>query len=192
MGYLRRVSICGLVVASLALPATAQSERYPTDIELQHLVQELRQSIADLQASGIYDDRRTPAEQQAISAFADAWAEVDPAIAPFLGEWTAIEESLYIYPAATRGEVCILDIYLDDGDFYTGQVRNSRVYTDQNLVFLLDSGYLGSTFVYDDQPGIYEYAHPRPLPDPSEALRQYYPEAVAAFEEAGCLVGIPQ
>jgi hypothetical protein len=186
----RLSSLFGLALATLALPAMAQLQRFPTDAELQQLIQEFRQQFPELQAS--YEDRRTPAEQQAVSNFSDAWAEVDPDIAPFLGEWTAVEESLYIYPAATRGEVCVLDIYLNEGDFYKGQVRDGKVYTDRNLVFLLDSGYLGSTFVYDDEPGLYGYANPRPLPNPVEALGQYYPEAVAAFEDAECLVGLPQ
>ena len=71
-------------------------------------------------------------------------------------------------------------------------MHDGRVYTGQNLVFLLDNNFLGSMYVYDDQPGIYEYANPRPLPNPSEELGKYYSEAVAAFEASGCLVGLPQ
>ena len=90
------------------------------------------------------------------------------------------ENALYHYPR------CILDIYLEQGDFYIGQVRDGKVYTDQNLVLLLDSGCLANMFVYDDQPGIYEYANPRPLPNSSEALGRYYPAAVTAFETSDC------
>ena len=111
-----------LVLACLTLPAEAQSERYPTETELQQLAQELRQKIPELENSGFYNDRRSFEEWQEISVYVDAWAEVDPEIAPFLGEWGAIEESLYIYPSTTTGEVCILDIYLDLGNFYTRPV----------------------------------------------------------------------
>ena len=188
---LANLSVGGVVLMSLALPSIAQSERFPTDVEMAPLVQEMRQRRPDLQASGFYTDRRTLAEQWFVDEFANTWAAVDPAIAPYLGEWTAIEESLYIYPSTTPGEVCVLDIYLDLGDFYTGQVRDGRVYTTNNLVFLLDGDFLGSTFVVDSQPGIYEYAHPRPLPDPAESLGEYYPELVTQFAAANCVTGLP-
>ncbi|MBD2110236.1 MULTISPECIES: hypothetical protein [Cyanophyceae] len=185
-------SVLALALVSLAQPAIAQSERYPNATELQQLAEELRRKIPDLQASGFYSDRRTFEEWQERSAYAEAWADVDPAIAPFLGEWTAIEESLYIYPSALRGGVCILDIYQDQSKFYTGQVRDNKLHTDQNVVFFLDNNFLGNVSVYENQPSLYEYAHPRPLPSSSEELRQFYPETVAAFEAAGCLVGLPQ
>ena len=169
----------------------AQAERYPTEAELQQLLQDFRESIPTLEATGIYTDRRTPAEREARDAYADAWAEVDGAIAPYLGEWTAIEESLYLYPAADEGEVCILDIHLDLGDFYRGEVRNGKVYTTINHVLFLDSNYLNSASVYDAQPDSYAYANPRPLPESLEQLEQYYPEMVAAFREAECLTGLP-
>lgn len=192
---MRQLQIGGvwvLVLASLAQPSIAQSERYPTTIELQQLAQELRRKIPDLQASGFYSDRRTFDEWQERLAYAEAWADVDPAIAPFLGEWTAIEESLYIYPATARGGVCIIDISQDKSKLYTGQVSNGKLYTDQSQVFFLDNNFLGNVSVYENQPSLYEYAHPRPLPNSSAELRQYYPETAAAFEASGCLVGLPQ
>ncbi|MBW4460344.1 MAG: hypothetical protein KME47_08910 [Nodosilinea sp. WJT8-NPBG4] len=192
MRQLQLGSVWVLVLASLAQPAIAQSERYPTATELQQLAQELRRKIPDLQASGFYSDRRTFEEWQERSAYAEAWADFDPAIAPFLGEWTAIEESLYIYPATARGGVCVLDVYLDESKFYTGQVRDGKLYTDQNQVFFLDDNFLGNASVSENQPSLYEYAYPLPLPNPSEELGQYYSETVTAFEASGCLVGLPQ
>lgn len=181
----------GYLLIGLISPAIAQSDRFPTDAEQQALVQQMRQRLPELQSSGFYRDYRTLAEQWVVTEMVSAWMAIDPAIAPYLGEWTAIEESLYIYPSATPGEVCVLDIYLDEGDFYMGQVQDGKVYTTNNLIFLQDSGYLGNAFIYDGQPGIYEYAHPRPLVDPVTALGEYYPEAIAAFEAANCLVGLP-
>ncbi|MEO1148734.1 MAG: hypothetical protein AAFY26_24465, partial [Cyanobacteria bacterium J06638_22] len=95
------------------------------------------------------------------------------------------------YPAANEGEVCILDIHLDLGDFYRGEIRDGKVYTTINHVLFLDSNYLNSASVYDDQPESYPYANPRPLPESFEQLEQYYPEMMAAFREASCLVGLP-
>ena len=181
----------GLLILTGLPVALAQADRYPTEAELQQLLQELRENIPELEATGIYTDRRTPAEREARDAYADAWAEVDTAIAPYLGEWTAIEESLYLYPAANEGEVCILDIHLDLGDFYMGEVRDGKVYTTINHVLVLDSDFLGSTTVYEGQPSIYPYANPRLLPESFEQLEQYYPEMMTAFYEADCLTGLP-
>lgn len=184
------VSAGVFVVASL-LPALAQSERYPTEAELQQLRQELRQNIPRLEETGIYSDRRTPEQREARDAYAAAWAEVDPAIAPYLGEWTAIEESLYIYPSVTPEEICVLDVHLEAGNFYTGQIRNGNVYTTFNVVFFLEDKFLSFASVFEGQPNTYEFANPRPLPETLDQLEQYYPEAIAAFHEAGCLTGLP-
>ncbi|RZM82404.1 hypothetical protein [Leptolyngbya iicbica] len=185
------LGITGYLLLGAGLPAIAQSERWPTEVEQQQLQQIMRQRLPDLATSEFYPDRRTLAERWIVAEFARAWAAVDPAVAPYLGEWVAIEESLYIYPSSTPGQVCILDIYLDEGDFYTGQVREGKVYTTTNLVFLLDGNFLGNTFIYEDQPGIYEYAYPRPLLDPATTLGAYYPAAIAAFEAMNCEIGLP-
>lgn len=181
----------GLLILTGLPVALAQADRYPTEAEIQQLLQELRENIPELEATGIYTDRRTSAEQEARDAYSDAWAEVDTAIAPYLGEWTAVEESLYLYPTVNEGEVCILDIHLDLGDFYMGEVRDGKVYTTINHVLVLDSDFLGSTAVYEGQPSIYPYANPRPLPESFEQLEQYYPEMMTAFYEAVCLTGLP-
>jgi hypothetical protein len=181
-----------LTLATLPFLALAQSQRHPTEAELQQLQDELQQAMPTLDSTRIYEDRRTPAEQQARADFVAEWATIDPAIAPFLGEWTAIEESLYIYPAATSGKVCILDVYLNEGDFYTGEIRDGNVYTDSNLLFFINGNYLSSVFVYNDQPESYEYANPRPLPDSLERLEQIYPDMMADFYAADCQVGLPE
>ncbi|MEO0536038.1 MAG: hypothetical protein AAF215_19460 [Cyanobacteria bacterium P01_A01_bin.123] len=178
-------------------PAEAQSERHPTDAEIQQLVEEMRQRIPQLESTGIHLDRRTPEERQEQEDFAAAWAEADPAIAPYLGSWTAIEETLMIYPSASRGEVCIVDMYLEDVDFYRGQVVDGKVYTERNLVFVLDSDFLGSTSVYDNQPRLYEYSHPGPVTHPSAInyFSGYFSQnnlgLVTQFDEAGCLAEFP-
>ena len=173
--------------------AAAQSERYPTDPEIQQLIDEMRQRIPQLESTGIHLDRRTPEERQEQEDFVAAWAEVDPAIAPFLGSWTAIEETLMIYPSANRGEVCIIDMYLEDVDFYLGQVTDGKVYTERNLVFVLDSDFLGNTSVYNNQPHLYEYSHPGPVTHPatSDYFAEYYPQIELQFNLAGCIAGLP-
>ncbi|MEM9004029.1 MAG: hypothetical protein AAGE59_10950 [Cyanobacteria bacterium P01_F01_bin.86] len=192
-----RLMTLGIVamLASLGLvaPTSAEPSRYATDAEIQELVAAMRQRIPQLQATGYYLDRRTLEEQQERAAFTAAWGEVDPEIAPFLGDWTAIEEALMIYPAAQPGEVCIIDIYLDDAAFYRGEVIDGKVYANNNLVLVLDSGFLASIFVGNNQPNLYEYGNPRPLEDPvtTDYFAEYYPEIPPQFAQAGCLAGLP-
>lgn len=184
-----------LILLGLPAAAKAQSLRFPTESEEQTLLEEMRQTIPQLRESGIYSDRRTPLERDEAEAFAQAWAEVDPAIAPFLGEWYAIEESLAIYPSPHQGVVCIVDTYLDISDFYLGFVLNEQMYTSTNMILVLDSDFLVSLGVYGDNqsPSHYEYAHPR-LPQTPAASDYYvnmHPEIVEQFNRAGCRVGSP-
>ena len=188
---LASLGVGGCVLMSLALPAIAQSERFPTDAEIAPLIQHVQQIRPDFQAEGYYTDLRTLAEKWVISEFANAWADVNPAIAPYLGKWTFLEASLYIYPATALGEVCVLEIYLGQGEFYTGQVRDGKLYTTNNLVFLVDGDIISGIYVVDNQPGIYDHANPQPLPDPSVALGEDYPELVSQFAAADCVTGLP-
>lgn len=178
----------------LLLPklAIAQSLRYPTETELADLIQTFRLRIPQLMQTGYYTDRRTADERQQREAQVAAWAEVDGAIAPFLGEWMALEESLAIFPAQNPGEVCVIDSALEESDFYRGSIVDDKVYTDVGLVFVLDSGFLGSTFVTNNGAGLYEYANPLPMSDPSTSqyYQQYQPAMIERFQAAGCRIEI--
>ncbi|MEM9503560.1 MAG: hypothetical protein AAGA01_06345 [Cyanobacteria bacterium P01_E01_bin.43] len=183
-----------LALLLLPLPSFAQSERHPTAAEIEDQLQAMRQNILQLMRTGIYDDRRPHAMRLQRDTFAEAWSEVDAATAPFLGDWTAIEENLAIYPTANPGEVCVIDSHLDLSDFYLGQVVEGHLVTDINLTFVLDSGFLVSTFVYDDEAARYEYANPRPLADPAASpyYVEYHPEIVEQFQQAECLTESPE
>ncbi|WP_204139526.1 hypothetical protein [Halomicronema sp. CCY15110] len=183
-----------LTLLLLPAPGFAQSERHPTDAEIVELLHEMQQAIPQLMETGIYSDRRSPEERQQRDTFAEAWSEVDATISPFLGDWVAIEENVAIFPTLTPGEVCIIDSYLDISDFYLGRVIDGNLSTDINLTFVLNSDFLVSTFVYDDQPGHYEYANPRPVQDPatSSYYSEYHPNIVEQFQQAGCWVEIPE
>jgi hypothetical protein len=102
----------------------------------------------------------------------------------------AIEENLAIFPLPNKGEVCILDSSLDITEFYLGRIIDGNLHTDNNLVLVLDSGFLISIFVSDDRAGRYEYANPRPLDNPitSSYYNKYYPKVVEQFQQAGCLL----
>ncbi|MBD2462453.1 hypothetical protein H6G89_15505 [Oscillatoria sp. FACHB-1407] len=183
-----------LAILLLPLPGLAQSQRHATEIEIERMVLEMRQGIPKLMQSGYYSDRRSPEEYQQQAAFVETWSEIDGAIAPFLGDWSAMEENLLIYPLPAPGEVCIIDSRLDESDFYQGRVVNGNLYTDTNLIFVLDSGFLVNISVYDDQAYHYEYANPRPVENPTTSTyyREYHPQIVVQFQQAGCLVKVPE
>ncbi|MBW4522381.1 MAG: hypothetical protein KME16_22230 [Scytolyngbya sp. HA4215-MV1] len=186
--------VLGFAIALLPLPGFAQSERHPTDAEITGLLREMRREMPNLMKSGVYRDRRNSEERRQREAFVKAWSQLDRAIAPFLGNWTAIEENVEIYPASKRGEVCIIDSYLDETDFYLGRVVNGKLRTDTNLTFVLDSRFLVSTFVVENRAGHYEYANPRPVDNPltSTYYVKNHPKVVEQFQQAGCLLGIPK
>ena len=182
-----------LAVLVTAIPGWAQTERYPTSEEIDLLLRQMRLDIPQLVETGIYRDYRPPGERQRREAFVNAWAEVDPLTAPFLGEWFAIEESLAIFPTANTGEVCIVNVYLGESQLHFGRVTDGKIYTELNLVFALDSGFLGSIFVYDGEAALYEYANPLPLLNPTTSpFFEQYPSIVRQFREAGCLAELPE
>ncbi|MGD1905989.1 MAG: hypothetical protein ACFB0C_08350 [Leptolyngbyaceae cyanobacterium] len=183
-----------LAITLLPLPAFAQSQRHPTAAEIEGLLQGFQESIPALLESGFYGDVRTPEVRQQQDTFVEAWSQVDPGVAPFLGDWFAIEENLEIFPTSDPGVVCVIDSYLDISDFYLGRVVEGHLQTDTNLTLVLDSGFLVSTFVYDDQAARYEYANPIPVKDPAVGsyFPEYHPNIVEQFQQAGCLVGLPE
>jgi len=181
-----------LTILLIPLPGLAQSQRHPTNAEIESVLQDMHQEIPNLMQVGYYNDRRTPAERQQRDAFVEAWTETDRAIAPFLGNWSAIEENLIIVPSPTRGEVCIIDSYLEESDFYLGKVVDGNLYTDRNVTLVLDHGFLVSTFVSNGQAGHYEYANPRPVENPATSYyAEYHPDIVDQFQQAGCLISPP-
>ncbi|MGA7932273.1 MAG: hypothetical protein WCA35_01715, partial [Kovacikia sp.] len=192
--------VCLSLLAGFSQSAFAQLQRYLTDRELQSLSQEFKRKLPTLKndRTGTYRDRRTPAHRKQIQTFVQAWARVDPAIAPFLGGWTAIEESKLIYPSRTKGKVCIIDTFIpgmnESGVSFTlGNVIKGQVQTGDRKILIRQDGFLGSTFVYQGKPGLYEYGNPRPLEDPTTVnyLRQA-PGIVSQFKQAGCTAGLPR
>jgi len=47
-----------------------------------------------------------------LKAFVRAWLPVNPDVAPFLGQWTALEETQNIYPSTLKGKVCIIETFI--------------------------------------------------------------------------------
>lgn len=182
-----------LILAGIASPTLA-SDRYPNAREMQSLMQQLKQNIPKLQRSRLYQDRRSPAQKQQVTAFSQDWSSIDPTVAPFLGQWTAIEETKSIYPSRTKGRVCIIDTFLPERrdssgiSFTLGTVANRVIRTDDKLILVKEGDFLGANFVTNGKANVYEYAHPRPLKHP--ASDKYWSKETAilqAFQKAGCV-----
>lgn len=187
------LSALGLFLA----PAWATIRRYPNDQEMGVLTQTFRRDLPKYRKSVAYRDRRTPEQKQQIAAFTQAWAAKDPAAAPFLGSWVALEEMLLIYPSGTRGQVCIIERFLprSDGkaaDFTLGTVAQGRIRTTDRNIVIKEQEFLGLAFVYQGKPGIYAYANPKPLPSLAllEDIKRS-PQILQAFKRAGCRTDLP-
>lgn len=76
------VSLAVLGVGSL--PVFAQSQRYPTNAEIQRLTPDFHRQI---KFWSTYD--RNPENLRAAKSFTEAWSYVNPSVAPFLGHWAA-------------------------------------------------------------------------------------------------------
>jgi hypothetical protein len=196
-----RLAIASLLLLNFASPVWAESRRYPTEQELQSLMQMFNQDIARFKQKPVMRDLRSPQEKQQRVAFVKAWAQVDLEVAPFLGHWTAIEESMMIYPSRTKGEVCILETFIpeqnESGVSLTfGKVVKGQIRTSYHTVLMQNGDFLGSASVDQGKLSVYKYFYPRPLQDPatvSYLSRDLSRDksVITRFRQAGCTAALP-
>ncbi|OLP15724.1 hypothetical protein BST81_24705 [Leptolyngbya sp. 'hensonii'] len=173
-------------------PVLAQTQRYPTPQELESLITPLQSRIATVQNSRPYRNQRTTAEKQRLATLVKAWSTLDPAVAPFLGEWRAIEETKSIYPSRTRGRVCIVQHELpasirDNGlSLSFGTIANGQIQTEAFSILVRQGDFLGAAFVQNNHPYLYEYGNRGPL---KASVDQQIRDR---FNQAGCLTGLPK
>lgn len=183
-------------------PVFAYSLRYPTEAEIQELMDEL-----PIQTRFIFPSRLEPNLSE-FNEFVKAWNQVDPAVAPFLGDWTGYTQlQLGVYPSKTPGRVCLIDYTVDPvlvAGFSVGYVVGDRIETLGELgraIFIKSGEYLGLYEISDLQPRLYTFGKPAALIPPSELLdpNQSFidnPEIaariIAEFEAAGCLSSLPE
>jgi hypothetical protein len=200
-----------LIILGCCLPIIAQqSKRYPTENELQQLMNRFHNFVASrsLRSRAGYrdfyiQDRRNENETQKLKAFVRAWSSVNPDVAPFLGQWTALEETQNIYPSTIKGKVCIIETFIPTANdigisFAQGTISGKSIKTSDLTILLQQGNYLGVAFINtrSNQPGIYEYAWPKPLVEPAK-LMSSIPQAdrnrfIQQFKEAGCSDTLPQ
>ncbi|MEG5037173.1 hypothetical protein [Microcoleus sp. AT3-D2] len=196
-----------LIILAFCLPITAQqSKRYPTENELQQLMNRFRNFVAS-PSPGNRDfyirDRRNETETQKLKEFVRAWLPVNPDVAPFIGQWTALEETKNIYPSSLKGKVCIITTFIptpnDRGiSFDRGTISGKSIKTTNFASLIQQDNYLGVAFIdtRNNQPGIYEYAWPKPLVEPAQLMSSLAPaernRLLQQFKEAGCSDTLPK
>lgn len=194
------LSIIALKVCSLQVFAQSSSERYPTTTELVRLREKLRQQIRTIEKENEFKDFRTWADKQRRASFVSEWAKVEPIVAPFLGYWSGYEEILLIYPANTKGRVCIIYEGLGENELYFGNVVNGQIRNDQKETIIKEGDYLAVASVRNNQPDIFvtsPYMNPRIPLSMSEFMnrarmnRPDIPPMVQKFKASGCRDGLP-
>lgn len=201
------IAISLAILSATSLPIFAQTKRYPTDIELQELNKQFRRFAASPprdEYRGAYTrDRRDRESIQQLNFFVKAWSQIEPQAAPFFGYWAGLEETKSIYPSTVKGRVCIIDTFypptpnqgigisFSQATLYKGKIKT----TDPSILFA-QGNYLGVAFIdTKNQPGIYEYAWPKPLTNPDELMR-FNPASernrlLQQFKTAGCTYSLP-
>ena len=199
------IAISLAILSATSLPIFAQAQRYPTDIELQELNNQLRSFAASPpsdESRGFYiRDRRDRQSIQQLNSFVKAWSQIEPEAAPFFGNWTGLEETKSIYPSTVKGRVCIVDTFIPPNDgigisFSQGTLYKGKIKTSDPSILIALGNFLGVAFVNEkNQPGIYEYAWPKPLKNPAELMR-FNPSSernrlLQQFKTAGCTYSLP-
>ncbi len=195
------------ILAAVSLPIIAQqSKRYPTEDELQQLMNGFRNFVASPPegSRGFYlRDPRNAAQSRDLKAFVRAWLPVNPDITPFIGQWTALEETTNIYPSSIRGRACIIETFVPPPNgigisFAGATVSGKQIRTSKPTILVQQGNYLGVAFINtsNDLPGIYEYASPQPLVNPAELMRGIPPakrnQLLQQFKEVGCTYTLPK
>lgn len=192
--------------------AQVQSERYPTDAEIQRLIADFRRDIPTFRASSNLggDYLKHPRAKQLfeqVKLFERAWSQVDPAIAPFLGSWNAGAPDWSIYPSTTKGRVCVIfnqpsrggtpsNSYFSLGSVSNGQLRiKGESFTGESYrIFIRESNYLGVMSVIDNRPAISAYVWRNSLANltqPSITDPQNSSRMLQQFKAAGCTTSLP-
>jgi hypothetical protein len=206
------INLIILGTCSLPVFAQVQSERYPTDAEIQRLIVEFRRDIPRFRASPDLggDYLKHPRQKQLfdqVKLFERAWSQVDPAIAPFLGSWNAGAPDWSIYPSTTKGRVCVIfnqpsrggtpsNSYFSLGSVSNGQLRiKGESFTGESFrIFIRESNYLGGMSVINNRPGISAYVWRSPLTNFIQSSITDSPKTsriIQQFKAAGCTASLP-
>jgi hypothetical protein len=177
---------------SMQVVAQIKAERYPTAKEMQQVRQKFRQEILSKHTG----DGRTKSEEQVRESFVKAWSKVDQAVAPFLGTWSGVEESLLIYPSNTKRRVCLVWNGEATGSLSIGSVFNKQIRTSDNYVYFKEGNYLGIATVKDNKADLateYPLVDFRALEPPTKLPiidKQERTQILQEFKAAGCTTSV--
>jgi hypothetical protein len=204
------------IITICSLSVSAQSQRYPTNAEIQKIIREFQQRASSPPYSreccgGTERDTRTPVQKQPLESFVKAWSQADPSIAPFLGWWANNDGQIGVYPSNVRGRACV--IYASPGPSYkfsVGAISSGKISLSGDLAgwvllnqrnmsgntFLLVA-YVGSDNIARAAPGSDIYTYPELPQAPtklplSKANPQEISRMIQEFNAAGCTVSLPQ
>jgi hypothetical protein len=177
-----------VIIAGGSLPVLAQYQRYPTDVEIQGLIPEFRRQIQR------WSQAINPESLKDATSFVAAWQRVDRASAPFLGQWTSVDENKSIYPSNVKGRVCIIDTSYEGARFSLGEVSNNRIRTSTRQVIIKQGTFLGVAG-YNQGAGIYPYYLLKTVESPITSCYLIYfaekAEIIKQFKAAGCTAFVP-
>ena len=208
------ISLTIITIGSLSV--SAQSQRYPTNAEIQKIIRQFQQRASSPPFSreccgGWEADRRTAAQKQPLESFVKAWSQADPSVAPFLGWWANNDGQIGIYPSNVRGRACVIHVSprpsykFTVGSISSGKISLSgdlagRVLLNQRNMsgntFLLVA-YVGSDNIARAAPGSDIYTYPELPQAPtklplSKANPQENSRMIREFNTTGCTVSLPQ
>jgi hypothetical protein len=167
--------------------AYAQTQSYPTDEELQRLMPDFRRQVE------YWNEYEEPERQSEARAFAATWSRRAPAVAPFLGKWAGIEETMNIYPSTKKGQVCIIHAFSTpepEVDFSLGNVLNQRIYSDKGGVIIQQGYYLGVARRNGNEANVYVYRLIAPAEVPIRVSLSDWrgsDRVIEQFNAAGCI-----
>lgn len=165
--------------------ASAQTQSYLTDEDLQKLMPDFQRQVE------YWNQYEEPERQSEARAFAENWSG-DSEVAPFLGKWAALEETMEIYPSTTEGQVCIIatDSTIPEVDFSLGNILNQQIYTDAGGTLLQQGNYVGAVWNKENEIGVYVYRLIAPAEVPTRASWRDWQgssRVLKQFKAAGCI-----
>lgn len=208
------ISLTIITIGSLSV--YAQSQRYPTNAEIQQIIREFQKRassppLARECCGGTERDTRTTAQRQPLESFVKAWSQAAPTVAPFLGWWVNNDGEIGVYPSNVRGRVCVIHVSPGlDYKFSVGSISNRQINLSRDLagwVLLNQRNSIGNTFllvasvgsdnIARASPGSAIYTYPELPQAPtklplSKASPQENSRIVREFNAAGCTVSLPK
>ncbi|MCF4966856.1 hypothetical protein [Nostoc sp. CMAA1605] len=184
------LSCLAIIVVTICSPVLANSDRYPTSTEVESTRGELRNQIHTASP-----DVRTLKEKRARQLLVSHWLKYDQETAQFLGNWSAFESSMAVYPAKTRNRVCLVYIGLGQVDFELGRVVDGKLRNARKNLLLLEGNYMGVGSISEGRVSMYLIYHsPRALAsinkvvsEATESSNAQKAKLIRDFKKYGCI-----